>query len=97
MGAHELYMVLKGNLTENEVKNKFYERQENDLKEYGENPYNGSFSTFCGIDIKQLIFSSRLEAENYILNKSEKWEKALAVKILNEQEDFWLIGGWAAS
>lgn len=97
MGAHDIFMTVKGDKTEEEVKARYYERKEDDRDYYGNDPYNGTFSTLGGIDIRSLSFSTRDEAEEYILNKTDKWGNAIAVRVINDAENYWLIGGWAAS
>lgn len=72
MGASSRFMTLNGDLTKEQVKNSFYEKQENDRQEYGNNLYNGSFTTFCDIEFKNRSFSNESDAIDYILNKQEK-------------------------
>lgn len=97
MGASEKTMTLDGKLTEEQVKQKFYDRQEEDRDYYGTDPYNGSFSTFNGIVFCVRTFTNEDEAVDYILEESKKWGPAIAAKYkVSETEFKWLIGGWAA-
>lgn len=66
-------------------------------KEFGNNPYNGTFSTMSGLYITDKIFYDEDSAENYIARHTRKWENALAVTIKpDNKEPYTLIGGWAA-
>lgn len=96
MGASEKTMSLDGKLTEEQVKQRFYDRQQYDREEYGEDPYNGSFTTFDGIKFASKQFTNWQEARDYILDNTKKWGNALAVKVNEDEHDYWLVGGWAA-
>lgn len=97
MGASEKTMTIKGELSFDEVKEIFYQRQEEDRDYYGRDPYNGSFTTFNGIKNCYRSFDHYNEAVDYILGNSEKWGEALAVKYKGTNNELkWLVGGWAA-
>lgn len=96
MGSCEKTMTLDGKLTEEQVKQKFYDLQEEDRDEYGRDPYNGSFSTMNGIKVTSKQFTDWNKATEYILDNTEKWGNALAVKVDADDHDYWLVGGWAA-
>jgi hypothetical protein len=97
MGAYELTMVLNGELTQDQVEKAYYERKQDDEYWHGCDPYNGTFTTMNGIKFRQRTFDSERDATEYILDNTEKWGDALAVKFTREGKTFWLVGGWAAS
>lgn len=96
MGASDRFMTLDGNLSKEHVKEKFYERQEEDRYYYGNDAYNGSFTTFNGIEFKWQKYDDENDARTFILDKQEKWGPAFAVKVENENQNIWVVGGWAA-
>jgi len=96
MGACSKFMTLRGDLTKTQVMDRFYERQEDDREEYGNDPYNGSWTTFEDIEFIGGVWKDGPQAERYILDHAEKWGNALAVQVQEENKCFWLIGGWAA-
>lgn len=97
MGACEKTMTLDGCLSFEQVKEIFKDRQEQDRYDYGNDSYNGSFTTFNGIKNCLRTFNSYNEAQSYILDNSEKWGYALAVNYMETNGvKKWLVGGWAA-
>jgi len=80
-----------------EVEKSFETFVKNCKRMYGNNPYNGSFSTMSGLRNSSKVFSDRIEAERYIEDNTEKWGCALAVEVREEnKKPYTLIGGWAA-
>jgi len=96
MGACDKFMTLKGDMTKEQVKEVFYKRQEEDRWEYGNDPYNGSFTTFSGIEFKWQKYDNEDDAGSFVLDKQEKWGPAFAVKVENDTQNIWVVGGWAA-
>lgn len=96
MGATDRFMTLKGDMTKEQVKEAFYKRQEEDRWEYGNDPYNGSFTTFSGIEFKWQKYDNENDARSFVLDKQEKWGPAFAVKVENDTQNIWVVGGWAA-
>jgi len=77
--------------------NKWYESAVREAQEeYGTDPYNGTISTTRGIGISSRVFSNENEAEEYVIDHTEKWGSVLAVKVKNDKQEFWFVGGWAA-
>ena len=96
MGACSKFMTLTGDLTKTQVMDRFYERKEYDREQYGNDPYNGSWSTFGDIEFMDGTWYDGPRAERFILDHTKKWGNALAVKVEEGCKCFWLIGGWAA-
>jgi hypothetical protein len=63
---------------------------------YGNDPYSGTLSTCCGLNITTLIFDTNEQAEGRIMETHEKRDAAMAVQV-REPELHWLIGGWCAT
>ena len=81
----------------NKVKEVFDDIVEECEEEYGNNSYNGTFSTMSGLSITGRRFNNRLEAQEYIVNNTSKWGNALAVTVEEaEKKPYTLVGGWAA-
>lgn len=95
MGACSVFMTVNSTDIET-VRNAFADKQERCRDEYGNDPYNGTFSTFHGIDLDYKKFVNENEARRYILDKSEKWGNAIAVIVDDEKGRRVMIGGWAA-
>jgi len=100
MGSHSLEMEIKAKNSE-QLKKKFYKIKDQCTREYGTDPYNGTWSTIPGVKIisdpfpemKSWTKKKKYKVIDYLLNHSEKWENALAVKTRNS----YLIAGWAVS
>lgn len=94
MGGEAYVVTLKGDA---DIKKVWADCQEEDGRRYGDDPYNGSSSTFAaGLDIRQNIFPSYNDAEEYILEEHQKWSRAIAVQYRVGNRVKWAIGGWAA-
>ena len=97
MGASSGFLNFESTDRE-QVQKEFSEYRQECLYEYGHNAYSGSFATLQDT----LIFNSReftdvREAEDYILNNTEKWGNAMACTIKEEgKEPYTLVGGWLA-
>ena len=97
MGASSGFLNFESTDKE-QVQKEFSEYRQECLYEYGHNAYSGSFATLQDT----LIFNSReftdkREAQEYILDSTEKWGNAIAVTIKEEgKEPYTLVGGWLA-
>ncbi len=81
MGATSVSFTVEGSKTEAEVRQAYIGRYNSDLSQYGNDPYNGSFSTTCGIKFETgKTFTSEHEALDYILENTNKRSHVLAVK-----------------
>jgi len=75
--------------------------RENDISEDGE-IYSGSWGSKCGrvIFLNEVLKSYDLAYE-MILDKSDKWEPLIAIRVKELEDDgikeFFLVGGWCPS
>jgi len=94
MGATniEYRLPVKKYPTEESIREWYKNEVQSCLYECGHDPYNGTLSTTRGIKFCSQTFTDEGAAWDYLLENTEKWSNALAVKF----GDFWLIGGWAA-
>jgi len=97
MGASNVSFTMKGSATKAEVKQRFRDEQEEGIYMNGHDPYNGTFSTIQSVKFHDKVFDNESEAEDYCLDKAEKWEYAIAVKYKDDKGELqWLVAGWAA-
>ena len=81
MGACFNYHTQPGNMTFGEVADWFDDFRAQCRVEHGTDPYNGTFSTLQGIQQGQHVtFNTVVEASDWIADKAQKWESAIAVK-----------------
>ena len=85
MGANLIMLEFDGDLNVEDVRAKFMDLRRGDEEFYGKDPYSGSLATFSGISIQSGIFQSRAAAEAWIMEKSEKWGPAYAVRGIEER------------
>lgn len=96
MGASSIFMDVP-TTNEKRVISAFKKRVRNDQYEYGHNEYSGTFATFSGLNLKlDQQFESRAKAEDYILERSDKWGNAIGVVVKFGNKKYTLIGGWVA-
>lgn len=51
-----------------------------------------------GIDFREEAFATENQADEFLSDTHEKWDKAMAVRFHDrEAREFWLIGGWCSS
>lgn len=97
MGATNVSFTMAGDSNTKEVRERFDEIREECLYEYGHDPYNGTFSTIRDIKFSSETFDDIEKAEDYCLEKAEKWEYAIACKYKDKNGKLmWLVAGWAA-
>lgn len=96
MGAILITKTFK-TIDETEIEKRFKKLVKDCKKEFGNDPYNGTFSTMSGLCITNKIFYDEDSAENYIATHAEKWGDALAVTVEpDDKKSYTLVGGWAA-
>lgn len=78
MGATNLSMSVKGN--ESAVRKAFKAKVADDLHQYGHDSYNGSFTTFDGLEIKSIVLDGLEAAYDYLEDQQQKWGPAFAVR-----------------
>lgn len=79
MGANLNFETYK-NCSNEDLKSKFKETQEQLSYEDGNGAYAGHLGILPGISIKDITFKTQEEAEDYIEKNHQKWNAALAVK-----------------
>ena len=60
--------------------------------EYGHQPYNGTFTTCDGLLITNEKFESVDDAEDWLMEYTDKWGVVKAV----QADGKWVLGGWCA-
>lgn len=97
MGACSIEMIVKGDKTKEEVVKAFRERQDEDRANNGHNDgYSGDFQTVHNVRFSGKEFENENDALDYCFANAEKWVDVVAVKIVNESRNEWLIAGWGA-
>jgi hypothetical protein len=79
MGAEVDTLELEGTLTERELRQRFKEHQDNCAEEDG-NSYSGRLNMCPDLTVEGKVFESHDQAYNYMSDKAQKWENALAVR-----------------
>ncbi|MFH1526562.1 MAG: hypothetical protein ABIG69_07915 [Bacteroidota bacterium] len=99
MGSHNLNMEIKGQDKERFLKT-FRKIQDAERREYGTDPYSGTWATIPGVTIVSDPYPNRKwtskkkdEVLQWIEDNTRKWENAKAVKTSNS----FLVAGWAVS
>ena len=95
MGAAAIFMTTSKERDPAEV---FRARRQADLREFGEDPYSGTFGTIPGLGVdRSRVFPSLDEAKDFVLGRTGTRGPALAVLYRGaDGGERWLIGGWAA-
>lgn len=84
MGACFNTVQFDGKLTHGELTQKYNAYIEEQRDEYGSGAYSGTLATCQGLAIEShSLFEGRNQAFEYIENKQQKWEAALAVKYVD--------------
>jgi hypothetical protein len=99
MGSHNLEMLIKTQ-SEKRFKKLYDQAVESDRIQYGNDQYSGSWATIPEVRIVSDPFPERRwtkkkfqDVSEWILDNTEKWEPAKAVKSTKG----YLVGGWAIS
>lgn len=79
MGASDICTTFDGSLTQEQLRARFAKMQEDAAYENGHS-YSGSWNMLNGLSIRETVFDSVRKAETYILDNTEKWQHALAVR-----------------
>ena len=87
MGAENVEMTLPIEMSEWDVLQKFEAIKEDCVYEYGHDPYNGTWSTIETIKFDKKEFDNDDDAQKYCLDKAQKWDYAIAVKVHRKVED----------
>jgi len=65
--------------------------------EYGHSGYSGTLKECSGLKITDEVFDNENKGYEWLEDNTEKWEAAKAVRIKNDGEDYWLVGGICSS
>ena len=101
MGACSLTTTAPATMTQAEIRTEFAQLQRHAAVTQG-SEYSGGWNMMSGIKFYTAkVFDTKDEAEDYVLDNTEKWENALAVQFddkkgTGSRKSGWLIGGWAA-
>jgi hypothetical protein len=97
MGANFCTLRYDGNLTKEQVIDRFESDQEQCRYENGHS-YSGGIGMANGISFPGKEFETADEAYNWVDETAEKWEAALAVRYKDsEGKWFWFIGALCSS
>jgi hypothetical protein len=97
MGAWNVHTQFDGSLSHTALRKQFADLQARLTREFGTDPYNGTFSTCNGLAIHdRRVFTNEEEAMNYTLDHTDKRGPAVAVPLERDGTRVWLLGGWAA-
>lgn len=59
--------------------------------------YSGDFQTCDGLDVTSKTFPDEDEANDWLVNNTEKWGNARAVKVQKAPKAwYWIVGAWCA-
>lgn len=100
MGASFQTMILPASLSDEEIKSKFRDVQDQDRYENGHS-YSGGFGMAKGLRLEPRTFDNPDDAWKYLEDHCQKWDEAKAVRA--RQPDsvtnpiIWCIGAWCAS
>lgn len=87
MGSHNVYHEFDGKLTPAQLK-EAYDALVSSLRyEYGSDPYNGTFTTCDGLVITDRTFKTTAEADEWLLDNTQKWGVAKAAKAEDIREE----------
>ena len=79
------------------VKSQFEAHQEMDRYENGHS-YSGGLGMATGLKFDNKVFTNEFEASEYLQEKCEKWDDAIAVLIRDKNNNEWYyIGAWCSS
>jgi hypothetical protein len=96
MGACFQMMTVPGDTIRNDVMKRFAEVQAQCTREYGTNPYNGTWSTCNGLRFENKTFDNVADAEEWLADRASKWDDALCVTAKWGSGTVWVIGAWCA-
>lgn len=95
MGAEFRTLTLKS-VDRLNVRKAFKLEQKQDLHDNGHS-YSGGFGMADGLEFRNETFETRNDAETWLMDNAKKWENALAVTLVKNNEQYTLIGAWCSS
>ncbi len=96
MGAE--FQTMRVNSTDaTKIKREFERAQEEDLYENGHS-YSGGLGMAPGLELESLkTFETEDDADDYLVNRCQKWENAIGVPFKLGNKIVYLIGAWCSS
>jgi len=87
----------KNKVVRSMIEAKFQQDQESSAYESGHS-YSGAIGVMpSGVNWIEKTFDSSEEAEKYITEYHNKWDKAMGVYYSDGEDDGYLVGGWCSS
>lgn len=98
MGANFQHYIMSGERTRKEVIANFCAVWDQARIEYGTDSYSGSFATMArAVSFPtDRVFDHADDAAEFIMDRHDKRNEAMAVKYRDGEKIFWMIGGWCA-
>ena len=98
MGANFNTRTFKADLDRQEVVKRWNDMVAMSLHENGHS-YSGEIGMLGnGIDFKEEAFATENQADEFLTENQQKWDRAMAVRFLDRQAvEWWLVGGWCSS
>jgi len=87
MGACFTSTKFEGNLTSTELRRQYDAYITDLLHEHGTDAYNGTLTTTSGLIIEDKIFDTEKAAYDHVINNTQKWQEARAVKFRDIQTE----------
>jgi hypothetical protein len=100
-GATNIGFFLPKKATKTEIEAEFKKRRKADAEMNGDSDsYSGDLQTVKRVEYRYLsdsnVFENRSKAEDFCLDKAEKWEFVVAVYFKQDGKVFTLVAGWGA-
>ena len=95
MGASLQTIKVKTSIRK-DVKKAFKQQKKDDIYNYGNSCYSGTFGTLEDLDFYHREVDSYATAKDIIADNTEKWGNALAVPVKEGSEFYYVVGGWCA-
>lgn len=94
MGANfDFRYVPDKSYTKNELERVFWSIVRDACAKHGYDGYTGTIAEAHGLTISDKVFTDRDDALRYIGSTAQKWENAIAVKVVKGDSSIWVIGG----
>lgn len=89
MGSHSVsHRVPQQYKTEQDLRGYWRQYIDRLTIEEGTDCYNGTFTTCRGLKVETKVFEDEVKADEYILERTQKWEHALAVRVNTVHYDY---------
>jgi len=88
MGACFVTCAFDGKLTKKELTEHYFATVDELRNAYGDNAYNGTFSTLSGFEVTDYVFTTKAAAGEYLADICTKGESAIAVKYTDTRKEY---------